>query len=423
MRTESTAAAPTQGSAEPSHISHLAEELALRFPWYGQLLDAQGLRGSGHLHDLPVIDPDLLARHYYTADHEELSDASAYLTSGTSGGLRKRILYSPADDDAYAAQRKALFEEFAGELPAGSVAVADLGTGHAAAAARRIFKDMGFVAHDIEFQRPLADHVTLLNTWQPDILFTMPMILDRLMRSPDELRIRPRKIMVVGDLAPANWRSLVADHFGIGTADILDVYGSIEVGAIAYLCAETGLYHFHDHILPEVVPPDELYADAGHEETRRVSSAGSGSGALLLTSFTRSYFPVLRYATGDLIRGLRVIEYRGRRVHAFERIEGRLGGDFKHGERISAHDICQAMAEVFPGATFEVADDDGLVIRVADEVLDDQEAAVRKLLMDAAPDVAQMISSGMVGEINVRAVAADELTSGHAKRRFHVRAR
>ncbi|QIB42670.1 CoF synthetase [Streptomyces aureoverticillatus] len=421
MITYRSAASPQQGSDHSPDLLRLAEDHARRFPWYGRLLDASGARETGALHDFPVIDDEVLTRHYYTAAHDDLPDAFAFLTSGTSSGRRKRILYSQADEDAYAAQRKALFQDFTRGLSVGSVAVADLGTGHAADAARRIFVDMGFEAHDIDFQRPLEEHVTLLNYWQPDVLFTMPMILDRLMQSPDRLHISPRKIMVVGDLATANWRRIVARHFGIAVTDVLDVFGSIEVGAIAHLCADTGLYHFHDHILPEVIHPAELYAD----ETASASvTTGTDSGALLLTSFTRSYFPALRYVTGDLISGLCVIEYQGRRVHAFERIDGRLGGDFKHGERVSSHDICQAMATVFPGAAFEVSDDDGLVIRVvAHEILDDQLAAVRKLLMEAAPDVSQMITSGMVGEIGVKAIAADELKSTHAKRRFNVKER
>lgn len=411
------AAAPAWGAARSADIAALAARYAERFPWYGRLLDARGVRGSGRLADLPIVDPALLTEHYYTADHGHLPDASAYFTSGTSTGLRKRILYSPADDDAYAAQRKALFQEFAGDLPAGSPAVADLGTGHAAASARRIFEEMGFRAHDIDFQLPVEQHVEKLNAWQPELLFTMPMILDRLMRSPG-LAIAPRRIIVVGDLAPENWRRQVARHFGIGFGEVLDLFGSIEIGAIAHHDARTGLYHFHDHILPEVIPPHELYADAG----AGTPAAGGGSGALLLTSFTRAYFPALRYVTGDVITGLQEITLDGRTVHAFQRIDGRLGGDFKHGERISNHDVCAAMAEVFPRRPFEVANDDGLRIRVAtDRVTDRELSAVRRLLREAAPDVAQMIDSGLVGEIEVVAVPADGIGTDHAKRRFDVK--
>ena len=65
--------------------------------------------------------------------------------------------------------------------------------------------------------------------------------------------------------------------------DVLDVVGSIEVGAIAYHCADTGLYHFHDHILPEVHRPADLYADCPHD----VPAPRPGDGILVLTSLAR----------------------------------------------------------------------------------------------------------------------------------------
>ncbi|MFI1377443.1 hypothetical protein ACH4UY_36270 [Streptomyces longwoodensis] len=405
--------------ARAAELAALAAGHAQRFPWYRDLLLRRGALGSGNLSDLPVLGTDALSAHYYTADHAHLPDASAYHTSGTSGGRRKRILYSPADDDAYVAQRRELFGGFTQSVPRGAVAVADLGTGHAAASARRVFLELGFTAHDIDFTRPVDEHVTRLNAWRPDVFFTMPMILDRLLQARPGLDIRPRKVMVVGDVAPPAWRAHVAERFGLQTQDVLDVFGSIEIGAIAYSCARTGLYHFHDHILPEIVPPQQLARLTVHDQ---VPSCQEGSGALLLTSLARRYFPAVRYVTGDAITGLRRIHHDGREVFAFERIDGRLAGDFKHGERISNHDLAQIVAEVFPGRPFEAADDDGLVIRVvADTVGDDQLAAVRSAVDRLAPDVAQMIASGLVGPVRVTAVPPDGLRSGHAKRRLDLK--
>ncbi|MEU0255306.1 hypothetical protein ABZ299_22990 [Streptomyces sp. NPDC006184] len=405
--------------AREAELAALAAGHAQRFPWYRDLLLRRGALGSGDSSDLPLVGTGLLGAHYYTAEHPQLPDASAYLTSGTSGGQRKRILYSPADDDAYVAHRRALFDEFTQDVPRGAVAVADLGTGHAAASARRVFLELGFEAHDIDFTRPVDEHVKKLNAWQPQVFFTMPMILDRLLQDRPGLDIRPRKIMVVGDVAPPAWRAHVAEHFGLRPEDVLDVFGSIEIGAIAYSCADTGLYHFHDHILPEVLPPEDL---PGLTEHDRVPSRREGSGALLLTSFARSYFPAVRYVTGDAVTGLHRIHHAGREVFAFERIDGRLAGDLKHGERISNHDLTQIMAEVFPGRPFEAADDDGLVIRVvADTIGEGQLAAVRTAIDRQAPDVAQMIASGLVGPVRVRAVPPDGLRSGHAKRRLDLK--
>ncbi|MFI9208811.1 hypothetical protein ACIGW7_11770 [Streptomyces sp. NPDC053253] len=420
MPDTTTLAGPTTHTpGRGAELAALAAGHAQRFPWYRELLLERGALGSGDLSDLPLIGTELLAAHYYTAEHPQLPDASAYHTSGTSGGQRKRILYSAADDDAYIAQRRLLFGEFTSSVPRGAVAVADLGTGHAAASARRVFLELGYEAHDIDFTSPVDEHVAKLNAWRPDVFFTMPMILDRLLQARPALDIRPRKIMVVGDVAPPAWRAHVAERFGLRPEDVLDVFGSIEIGAIGYSCAETGLYHFHDHIVPEVLAPEELSRHTGND---RVPVRQEGSGALLLTSLTRGYFPAVRYVTGDAVTGLRRIRHGGREVFAFERIDGRLAGDFKHGERISNHDLAQIMAEVFPGHPFEAGDDDGLVIRVvADSVDDEQVAAVRAAVDRWAPDVAQMIASGLVGPVRVRAVAPDGLRSGQAKRRLDLK--
>ena len=394
---------------------NLVERYALRFPWYGRLLDSLGVRHSDRLADLPLMDQATLEHHYYSSD-DQPPGTHAFFTSGTSGGRRKRILYGVEDENAYVAQRRALFERFTRGIPAGSTAVADLGTGHAAASARRIFAEMGFTAHDIDFRAPLREHVAKLNRWRPDVLFTMPMILDHLMRSPEPLRISPRKIMVVGDLAPAAWRANAARHFGLRPDDVMDVFGSIEIGAIAHTDPDTGLYHFHDHIIAEVVPPHLLLPDLPERDLP------PGDGVLLLTSLTRPNFPALRYVTGDLVSGLRVIEHRGRPVTVFDRIEGRLTGDFKHGERVSSHDLCEAAALVFPGRAFEVVDDGGLRVRVvADHVTPEQVRAFRAAVDAAAPDVATMVASGLVRPIEVEAIRAEDLRSGGAKRRFHLK--
>lgn len=387
------------------------------FEWYDALLRETGVDETVPVSALPVMHEELLLAHYYTHDHPHLVDASSYLTSGTTTGRRKKILYAAEDHEEYVAHRRDLFAGFLEDLEPGATAVADLGTGHAAASARRIFSELGFVAHDIDFTRPIDEHLKLLNQWKPDVLFTMPMILDQLLCLDGALRITPKKIMVVGDIAPANWRAYVARRFGIAFADVLDVIGSIEVGAIAYYCNATGLYHFHDHIVPEAVPPARVDPSWDVE-------LGPERGILLLTSFARRYFPAVRFATGDIVRGLRWFGFRGKTIAACERLEGRFGGDVKHGERMSNYDICAAVNDVFPGAPFEVVDAGHLELRiVVDEVTPEAAESIRAYLLARNPDVAQMARSGLVEEIGIRAIAADELSPGRAKRLFSLGAR
>jgi phenylacetate-coenzyme A ligase PaaK-like adenylate-forming protein len=403
------------GVAAGPALSELVAGHRATFPWYDERCRQAGVGPEPELTDLPLVDEAVLTERYYTVDHPQLPDASAYLTSGTSSGVRKRILWTPDDHERYVAHRRDLFAGFLADVPAGSVAVADLGTGHAAASAHEVFTELGLDAHDIDFSSPVAEHVDRLNEWRPDVFFTMPMVLDQLLAWPEPLHIAPRKVMVVGDVAPANWRRHVAERFDIGYGDVLDVLGSIEIGAIAHHDPETDLYHLHDHIAAESLPVHEVYGGDPVE-------LPPGGGILLLTSFARRSFPALRYVTGDVVIGLRTIEHHGRSVQAYERIDSRYAGDVKHGERISAHDLCTAVNHVLPGAVFEVANQGGLEIRVvADEVTPDDAEAIRAHLLALCPDVGQMSRSGLVAEVGVRAITTDELRSGHAKRRFNIR--
>ncbi|MEV6742474.1 hypothetical protein AB0N14_38650 [Streptomyces sp. NPDC051104] len=383
-----------------------------RFPWYADLVRRSGA-ASHALDSLPLLDQTVLEAHYYGAP--ALPDADTFLTSGTSGGFRKAIQYSASDDDAYVAQRRRLFADFLAPLRKGAVAVADLGTGHAAASARRVFLDLGLDARDIDFMSPLQEHVAKLNAWQPDVLFTMPMILDQILQAVPGLTARPRKVIVVGDLAPPAWREHVATRFGIGVEDVLDILGSIEIGAIAYLDTRSGRYVFHDHIIAEVMDPSPVDGEPAR-------CRDHGDGVLVLTSLARDYFPAVRYVTGDLVSGLARTEVDGRVVTTCERLLGRVNGDVKHGERISSYDLGQAVARVFPGRPFEVSEDGGtLCVRIVSEgITDEQRQALIGAVRAAAPDVANMIDSGLVGAIAVVPISLQELRSGRGKRRFNL---
>lgn len=395
-------------------IPGLLRQYSRIFPWYADLTRQHGITEESPLSALPLMDDSLLAEHYYTRERPDLPGAISYLTSGTASGLRKKILYSQQDHEQYLGHRRALFEHFMRDIAPGATAVADLGTGHAAASAKQVFSDMGFLACDIDFTRPASEHLAELNRLKPDVFYTMPMILDQLL-SLGDVGFSPQKIVVVGDIATENWRRHVASSFGISFEDILDVFGSIEIGAIAYYCAATGLYHFHDHILPEVVAPQDLTDNASGGSR----ASGEGTGVLLLTSLAREYFPALRFVTNDIVSGLRLIEWNGRLVYALERIEGRFGGDIKHGERISQYDLTAAVNQVFPGAVFDVCHGQKLEIRVyVDEVTAEQGADVRAALLAASPDVATMVESQLVDDITVAAAGPGEPPAGRAKRSF-----
>ena len=398
-------------SAEPeertAELSALIGRYRKTFAWYDELLADRKTRGVS-LADLPIVDTEVLQDHYYSAPRTSLCDADAFLTSGTSGGARKRILFSHADREAYNKQRKRVFEKFLDCIRRPAIAVADLGTGHAAASANRVFRELGFDAHDIDFTQPLERHVELLSKWRPAVLFTMPMILDRLVAATSD-RFGVKKIIVVGDLAPTGWRRSVATAFGLETGDVLDVYGSIEMGAIAYLNVETGAYEFHDHIRAEVL---SLVTNGDTD-----SCSDTGDGILILTSLTRDYFPAARFRTDDMITGLKTSTKDGKIFQTFVEILGRSGPEFKNGERISQHDIMTAVRETFGAVPFEVFSGKPLEVRIVTENLTAQKITeFRSRLAVLCPDVGQMIKSGLVDDVRVAAIKASELKSSGGKR-------
>ena len=209
--------------------------------------------------------------------------------------------------------------------------MADLGTGHAAASAAEIFEALDLEGHDISIDLPIEKHVELLREWRPDVLYTMPMILERLIGTGATFHT-PRWIFVLGDLAPPEWRASVEHSLGMAKGHIVDLLGSIEVGAIAYSQGLTGGYVFHEQICAEAIEPDDPRSDGGK--------------LLVLTSMTRDGFPAVRYVAGDLVAG-----FNGR---GYERHLGRSGSELKHGEMLSMPAIAAAIASVSPGTAWSV---------------------------------------------------------------------
>lgn len=388
-------------------LAQQVERLAATFPWYAALLKSAG-SDLGKLPSLPAIDEATLVEHYYHAEHAGLTDAHSYLTSGTSSGKRKRILWSPGDQQRYVQQRQNIIRNFCGKGM--TRACADLGTGHAAAAAGIIFSALGYEAELIDFSLPLDEHIASLNRFKPELFFTMPMILERLIASGG-LDFRPRSIILLGDVASAAWQRQVARYFDLSPENILDLYGSIEVGSIAFYNHRLGCYQFDDHLIPELVSPATLYPD--------VTWAGD-SGILLLTSFVRDYFPVVRFVTNDLVEGFTRRTWQGKEIFCYERCLGRFSAEYKHGERISLNDINEAMARHLPWCRYDLNDSGGrLTIRVAGDALSAEKiAAVKADMLGRNPDVAQMIESGLVEDIRMLAVDERQISTHSSKRRY-----
>lgn len=373
-------------TADTSAILDAAHRAAARFSWYAALLEQAGFNRDPSLARVPVLREADLATTYYAAEAPPEPGTATFVTSGTSTGVRKRVDWTRPDHERYVDQRADLVGRFLGGSCAS--ACADLGTGHAAASALEVFGRIGLPASQIDVTWPLERHVEILRAERPDALFTMPMILERIAAAGGP-GYMPRRVLVVGDLAPLEWRAAMCHHLGIDAAQMMDVFGSIEVGAIAYSDSDAGAYLFHDHIVPELIAsPRPGYPDAG---------------LLLLTSTERDGFPAIRYAAGDIVSGLRQFDVRGRRTWGYDRHLGREGNELKHGEMLSLHAIAIALAGIVPSVAWDVRRAGmEVVIEIESASYSAETAAqIRAAVRADHPDVDQMIRSGLVGDIGV----------------------
>ena len=389
------------------HLKRLAAYYARQFPWYANLLqyDRNGAAAAG---DPPYMTAELLEKHYYSAP--ALDDHFVYRTSGTSGGARKAIQYSHADERRYLQVKVRLFAQLAGNRPI-QRALADMGTGHAAATALDVFRTLGWKAEAVAYNEPLAVHVDRLKAVRPDLLYTMPSLLDRLVCALDNpAALGIRCIVTVGEPASPEWRSAMAACFGLSETDVIDTYGSIEVGTIAWFDHEAGCYRLVDGIHAEIAEPAALGL---------YDSLAPGEGALVLTSTMRSAFPAIRFATGDVVRGFKSGGKDGAQA-TFEAIVRRIGPELKHGEKISIHDI---EAAVFAHAARiqarAASDGNRLVVYLhGPDATPEAAQLIEEELERKVPEIGDMIRGGMLPRIEmILASSESELPQGSVKQK------
>lgn len=293
------------------------------FPWYKRLIG--GEKTSYSLQNLPLMTSEILDTHYYT----QFSDPSlaVYRTSGTSTGRRKAIFYSEEDDKNYIDIKTKLF----GELLAGSGctrALADMGTGHAANTALSIFERLGLEKSSIPFDLPIEQHIERLQAFKPELLYTMPSILDHIVYAAGNPRdFGIRKIILVGEIATLGWQRNMSRLFGLDPRDIVDTYGSIEMGTIAYYSHELGRYILADGIFAEGLGTEALGGD--------LRPLGKNESILVLTSTVRKMMPAIRFVTYDVVRDFRPVMIGGVEKQSFASIVKRVGRELKHGEKLA----------------------------------------------------------------------------------------
>lgn len=384
----------------PEQLKLILDRIVDDFPWYAQLLDSHPPlnRTFSAPEQLPLVTASVLEAHYYTADNplNGRGDVYRYQTSGTSSGRRKAIFYSERDEAEYVRIKLDVFREIL-ENGAYRTAMADMGTGHAEATAVEVFRRLGMEVESVSFRLPVERHIERLADFKPEVLYTMPSILDRiLLASADPTAYGIRRVILVGEIASPGWRARTAERLGIGTDCITDTYGSIEVGTIAYYSHEHGRYLFAEAIYAEGVRAEDVGGELEplSDPEERV---------LVLTSAAREAFPALRYVTYDVVRDLRPIRVDGVLRQSFHSLVKRIGPDLKHGEKISIYDIEDVVYGHLREAAVRVkVKGNALCIQVygpdaEGSVLD----RIRSDVENRIPEIGTMIRAGILDGIQV----------------------
>lgn len=95
-----------------------------------------------------------------------------------------------------------------------------------------------------------------------------------------------RLACIGGEMGGGPIRKLVEEKYGIVTTD---VYGTADVGLMAYECSQKSGLHIAEDVIVEIVDPE-----------RGKLVAPDGVGELVITPIDESY-PLLRFGTGDLV--------------------------------------------------------------------------------------------------------------------------
>lgn len=381
-------------------------EVIRYFPWYKDLIGNEHENYS--LEHLPLMTSELLDTHYY--NNEPDASLAVYRTSGTSTGRRKSIVYSEEDEQHYIDIKTRLFAE----LLQGSGcarALADMGTGHAANTALAIFERLGLDNTSIPFELPVEQHIERIQAFQPDLLYTMPSILDHIVYAAEDPRtFGIRKIILVGEIATREWQQNMARLFGLRSQDITDTYGSIEIGTIAYYSHELGRYLLAEGIVAEAVGTEIIGGGLG--------PLGVGEGILVLTSTVRKLLPALRFVTYDVVRDFRTVQVEGAERQSFQSIVKRVGRELKHGEKISIYDIEQVVYRHLQQARVRV----GVSHNALSVYIQSRSAApscvpvIREEIRACIPEIGLMIANHLLDDIEVILTAEDgELAGGQVK--------
>jgi phenylacetate-coenzyme A ligase PaaK-like adenylate-forming protein len=374
----------------PKQLQNKVTEICKTFPWYASLVKDKKVES---LSDLPLMTTEVLEKYYYKEPVK--GAAGVYETSKTSSKKRKIISYSAHDEAVYLDIKTRHFANVIADANIRKVAI-DVGIGHVCSTSRIIFDRLGLENITIDINVPLAEHIRLLHDFQPDLLYISPSLLDRILQVINDPRVfKIRKISPIGEVVTENWVKKTAAAFGIQDSDFHFSYGS----------TETGLMASYSHTHKKYLLIDGVYAEflTAEEISSSLHPLAENERILVITSFNRQFFPGLRYVTYDVMRGSGLVSQNNRKRQAFDCIHRRVGTDFKHGERISIHDIENIVFHYVDRAVIcpRVKDNRLYIGLKSNELTGPLLEKIEEGIQSAVPEIGIMIQNGLLESIKV----------------------
>ncbi len=201
------------------------------------------------------------------------------------------------------------------------------------------------------YDRP--DHVLAeINRLRPSIVYGYVSALRQVVRLARERDLpvhRPRAVVTVSETLDPATRQQLAEGFG---APVFDIYGSIEMGVIAWECEAHNGYHVaEDSVLMETLP------------------ATGGGERLVLTNLHNEAMPLIRYDQSDLVKvGTEALCLCGRRFRRLEAVQGRVMDAVLRpdGSHVPPFSVTSAVSEIPGLRRFQIVQDrvDRLTVRV-----------------------------------------------------------
>jgi len=301
--------------------------------------------GAAGLDDLAFLDHER-ARRWYGRPVER----SHWFSSTGTSGYPKPIAWTAEEDAWYVGEKQELFAPW---LDGCGRAFISLAIGHNASTARQVMENLGLETDDAGLSA-LEDQCAAILAVAPEVLYCSPSILANLIAALERLGLRPtsvRRIITNGEVLYPSARARAQRFFGIGQADLMDTYGSTEIGTIAHSCGSCGRFHLLGGLYPEAAPAAVASSEA---------QVGGALDAVVLavSSVKRTSFPVIRFVTYDVVRGLRRSLCGGAQRFTFNQILGRCDDVLNYGELFSTYDLGDLIGSRLPGTRWLVFNPD-----------------------------------------------------------------